>query len=68
MGICTTDRLLAILDGELTIEDLTALPPARLRRLASLFYHWNAMAEHRLPRPQAKAGVLSSLANGERAP
>ena len=64
-----TDRLVAILDAELTLDDVKALAPAHRRRLASLLRHWWQLTEG--PRPTAgegaKAGVLSALRDGARA-
>jgi hypothetical protein len=63
MSIRTTDRLLAILDAELTLDDIRNLPPAHRRKLAALLYHWHQLAEQK---PGPKAGVLAHLNNGGR--
>jgi hypothetical protein len=68
-----TDRLLAILDAELTLDDVKALAPAHRRRLAALLHHWWKLTEG--PRPPGgrvgtggSDGVLARLQDGERAP
>jgi hypothetical protein len=66
MGVRVTDRLLAILDAELTLEDLNRLPPAHLRKLAALLHHWYQLAEPPAPPPRS-SGVLARLSDGDRA-
>jgi hypothetical protein len=40
-----TDRLLAILNAELTMDDVKAMTPTRRRKLASLLHHWWQLTE-----------------------
>lgn len=63
-----TDRLLAILDAELTLDDVKGLAPAHRRRLAALLHHWWQLTEGPKSEPRgASAGVLSALQDGARA-
>jgi hypothetical protein len=59
----TTDRLLSMLDAELTLADLNSLPPAHRRRLASLLHHWWKLAEPPA-KPVARAGEHASYDPG----
>jgi hypothetical protein len=58
------DKIAALLDG-LSREDLDRLPPARRQKFAALCHHWAQLAER--PPKEPKAGILSSLKNGDRA-
>ena len=59
------EKVLALLDG-LDSAELDRMRPADRRKLAALCHHWWQLAEHR--DKQRAAGVLSKLADGERAP
>ena len=50
----------------ITPADVEALPPIQRRRFADLCRHVASLAER--AEPEAKAGVLARLSQGERAP
>lgn len=41
----TTERLIAILDRELTVDDVVALPERDLTKLEDLLHHWSSIAD-----------------------
>jgi hypothetical protein len=63
------DQVTALLDSGITLEDLDALPPARLHRFAALCHHWWQLSDARVkkqPREQRRSGVLADLQRGAR--
>jgi hypothetical protein len=46
--------LLRVLDRELTVSDLDALPSSQLRQLRDLFTHWSSISGFRLDRRLTK--------------
>jgi hypothetical protein len=63
------DQTIALLDTGISLEDLDALPPAKLHRFSALCHHWHMLADARVrkqPQPQRESGVLAALRNGAR--